>query len=115
GLGGEHVAALGGHSLEDPSYLRRALALGKDHLQHARAHAPVMVDLGKAQVFKRHVPQPSNSFVGRDEAGSNFLKQFAESEWIHGGEFRLSPNTYLTTEAQRHGEKQVHPKPSQKR
>ena len=84
GLGGQYVAALRGHALEDLCHLVRGLALGKNHLRHPGSDAPVMVDLGEAHVLKRHVAQAGHGIVRRDRAFADVLQQLAESDGIHG-------------------------------
>jgi hypothetical protein len=46
----------------------------------------VVINLGKAQVLKRHVPQPRDRFVGRDGAAADLLEEFVEIGGIHDSE-----------------------------
>jgi hypothetical protein len=43
----------------------------------------MMVDLGKAEIFKWHMPQTGHRVIGRDRAFADFLQQFAESGCVH--------------------------------
>jgi hypothetical protein len=62
----EDVAAVDGEAGEDSGYLGRGFALGENYFGHALAKSAMMVDLGKAQVFKGHVPEASDGFIGGD-------------------------------------------------
>jgi hypothetical protein len=65
----------------------------------------MVINLGKTQVFKRHVPHAGNSFIGRNCAFANILQQFAEGSGIHL-RIQINIKPKPTTEAPRHGEKQ---------
>jgi hypothetical protein len=45
----------------------------------------MMVDLGKAQVFKRQVPQAIHCVVGSERAAAHLFKKFADGFGVHGG------------------------------
>jgi hypothetical protein len=38
----------------------------------------MMVNLGKAQVFKRHMPQAGHGVIRRNSTAADLLQQFAE-------------------------------------
>ena len=50
---------------KNPRNLHRSLPFSQDDFRHASPQCPVMIDLGKTQVFKRHVAQAVDSVVGR--------------------------------------------------
>jgi hypothetical protein len=86
----QHIATLRRHALENLCYLRRRFTLAKNYLRHARAHAAMVVNLGKAQIFKRHVPHAGHRVIGCDRAFADFLEQFSEARGIH---LRIQINT----------------------
>jgi hypothetical protein len=71
-------------SLENLRDLRRSFPFGEDDLRHSDPNAPMMVHLGKAEVFKREMPHPGNRVVGRELAGADLIEELAESGGIHG-------------------------------
>jgi hypothetical protein len=45
----------------------------------------MMVDLGKAQVFKRQMAEAIDGSVGREFAAAHLLEKFADGFGVHGG------------------------------
>ena len=60
----------------------------------------MMVNLGKTQIFKRHVPQASHSIIRRDCAFADILQQFAERGGVHLS-IQINIKNKPTTEARR--------------
>ena len=60
----------------DGNHLLGGLAHGENHFGHAVAQGAVVIDLGEAQVFKRHVAHLLQRRFHRDLAAAHFFQQF---------------------------------------
>lgn len=63
--------------------LRGSFFLSENHFRHAPAQAAMMVYLGEAQVFERHVPQAFDGIVGSDLTPAHLLEEFADGFRVH--------------------------------
>ena len=88
---GQHVAAMQGHADKNLGHLRRALAGGEDHLRHAGAQRAMMIELGKADVFKGQVAQAVERIVDLGAALAHFIEQRFNLRAIHQSSFAVSP------------------------
>jgi hypothetical protein len=64
-------------------YLFRGLALREDHLRHAVAQRPVVVHLGKAEIFEWQMPHALHRRIHFHRAASYLLQQRPEMLLIH--------------------------------
>ena len=53
GASGQDVASVRRQALENASHLEGSFSLGKNYLRNSLSEGPMVVDLGKAQIFKR--------------------------------------------------------------
>src|SRR5713226_3712333 len=74
------------HSADNPGDLLRSLAWGEDGLGKTLAQRAVVVNLGKAEVFKRQVAQPLDGLRDRKAPGSHPVKK-PPDVWL----FHLTP------------------------
>src|SRR5581483_6542461 len=77
GVSSKDVALVLGEASEDLGDLRRRFPLSEHDLGHAHTNRPMMVHLGKAEVFKWQMPKTINGFVGRQLPRSDLLKQLS--------------------------------------
>ena len=61
----------------------RVLPLAEDDLRHAVAQGAMMVDLGEAEVFKRHMADFGERLFDVDPAFPNLFEEGAELSFIH--------------------------------
>ena len=87
----QHVLGIGQQALRDGGDLFRRLALGEDHFRHAVAQGAMVVHLGEAQVFKRHVPHAPHGCVDIYRAGAHLFEQRAQLVLVHDARISESP------------------------
>jgi hypothetical protein len=74
----QHIAAMGRQPVEDSCDVLRGLPLGEDHLGHTLAQSPMMIDLGKPNIFEGKVPQALDRLVGRLPLLPDVLKKLPQ-------------------------------------
>ena len=82
------LCALSQQRCRDGNHLLRSLPFGEDHFRHAVAQRAMMIDLGEAQVFERHVAHADHGRVDIHCAVAHLLEQRPELILIH--EARIS-------------------------
>jgi len=73
----------------DPRHLLGCFAFGEDHLRHAVPEGAVVIHLGVAEVFKRHVTQPFHSRFRRDFPALYPFEESSQLVLVHGFDYRL--------------------------
>ena len=68
---------------KDGCDLRGSLPFSEDDFRHASTQRAVMIDLGEAKIFKRHVTQTCDRVVGRDFSLADILEKFADGCSVH--------------------------------
>ena len=91
GLGGvcfkagrQHLRALLGDALGDGQDLFAGLALAEDDLGKTGAQGAVVVDVGKAQIFKGQVPELFQGLIRREVPRGDACEQLADLFLVHG-------------------------------
>ena len=60
--------------------------MAEDDFGHPHTERAVMVNFSEPQVFKWKMAQFSDSFVGRELSGADFLEKLADGFGVHGSE-----------------------------
>jgi hypothetical protein len=71
------------HGPHDFGDLLRGLSLGKDDFGKTLAEGAVMIDLGKAEILKRQVPEPVQGRAGREFPALDGFQNFQYVRLIH--------------------------------
>ena len=78
GASGEDVAAVDGQAGEDSGNLAGRFSLRENHFGHALPKGAMVIDLGEAQVFKGHVAEALDGFVGGNAPLFDLGEEFPE-------------------------------------
>jgi hypothetical protein len=78
GASGQHVAAMFRQSRKNSRNLCGTLSWPENHLRHAIAQRPVMIDFSEAHIFEGKMAQTLNRIVRRESAGADLVKQLAD-------------------------------------
>lgn len=74
---GENIPAMICQSLKNTCDLPWSLSLAEYDFRYSLAKCPVMIDLGKSEVFEREVAQPFDGLIGAQYPCPNLFKQLS--------------------------------------
>jgi len=86
--GGEDIVAMLSQALKDSGDVFGSLALSEDNFGHAVSQCPMVIDLGKTNIFEGHVPHAADGGIDIHSAVTHLLKERPQLVLIH--EARIS-------------------------